>query len=1022
MHITRVELENIKSHAAANFEFHRGTTAITGSNGAGKTTIIEAIAWALFDLQPYKPIDNFVRRGARKGSVRVAFESHLDGRHYTVIRDTGTKYQVFDNELKTVIADKKNEVSRFLQQHLGVEPGTDLETLFRSAIGVPQGTLTADFLRTPGERKPKFDKLLKVEEYREGAEKLLPTVRYVERRLQDVRTKIAVAENELSRLDEIENAHRETEKKIAQLEIVLKDLRAEIAEKTGTVAEFDRMETRVNETRARRDRLEVQLQSARTAQIRLQVERDQAAAALAAQASVENEYQAHLNALDELNVLDAKQIERNRVQSETNRAESFLNEAKSELKRLEENFARAIEAARQVESLQPKIERQIRLEADRESERTQRAEAEEARKQAEQLEEEIRKKLARHSEIKTQLKDAERGARAEKELKRLEQERAEVETKLKNFVQAEASLKVLAPQREQLKREIIRLRETLAATEREIVGFDQIKELAAQAVVLDRRENSLVAEIARLQAKIEHDEKFQGEVRNGLCPILSQKCLNIREGETLESYFQTELAASHAELRTLKTERATVAENLASAREAEKRVSKLENLRQQIEQTENDLRQREDNLQRVENEIASFNGFDPNSLNVLREQRGAIEQSIAEWNEAAGKFAGMQQLEELLTEILREGKELRERQNRFKEISGKLPEIENHLAEIEAQLRELGNPRELAGSLRREAEQETVWRQRMETAKNSLAEKEQTHKNLAEKLREFAALDADLARVRTERDRTLPAYQTFLANKAVAATLPTRESELAKAAEETAGLETEFQTVSVEYKNAAENYNHEQHLNEKSALLDAQRREAATTNEYSQEQRREADLQREIERLAQVRKQMQAEFAEKEKLDRVFEATDFIRDTLKKAAPEVAKSYLFSISREANEIFREITGSAERSLRWTEDYEIVLEEMGHERPFINLSGGEQMAAALSVRLALLKQLSDVRVAFFDEPTTNLDRERRERLAQQIGQIRNFDQLFVISHDDTFEESVDYHIHVNASAERIKDKG
>ncbi|HYP49740.1 MAG TPA: hypothetical protein VEQ34_02275, partial [Pyrinomonadaceae bacterium] len=59
-----------------------------------------------------------------------------------------------------------------------------------------------------------------------------------------------------------------------------------------------------------------------------------------------------------------------------------------------------------------------------------------------------------------------------------------------------------------------------------------------------------------------------------------------------------------------------------------------------------------------------------------------------------------------------------------------------------------------------------------------------------------------------------------------------------------------------------------------------------------------------------------------------------------------------------------------------------------------------------------------RVAFFDEPTTNLDRERRERLAQQIGQIRNFDQLFVISHDDTFEENVDYNIQVNGKQSAV----
>jgi exonuclease SbcC len=85
----------------------------------------------------------------------------------------------------------------------------------------------------------------------------------------------------------------------------------------------------------------------------------------------------------------------------------------------------------------------------------------------------------------------------------------------------------------------------------------------------------------------------------------------------------------------------------------------------------------------------------------------------------------------------------------------------------------------------------------------------------------------------------------------------------------------------------------------------------------------------------------------------------------------------------------------------------MLEEGGYERSFVNLSGGEQMAAALSVRLALLKQLSDIRIAFFDEPTVNMDAKRREGFAQQIGQVRHFDQLFVISHDDTFEETVDH---------------
>ena len=93
MHISRIEIENIKSHVSTTIEFARGTTAITGENGAGKTTIIEAIAWVLFDLLEYKKED-FVRRGAKKGSVTVTFESGLDEREYVVYRDSGSGYHL----------------------------------------------------------------------------------------------------------------------------------------------------------------------------------------------------------------------------------------------------------------------------------------------------------------------------------------------------------------------------------------------------------------------------------------------------------------------------------------------------------------------------------------------------------------------------------------------------------------------------------------------------------------------------------------------------------------------------------------------------------------------------------------------------------------------------------------------------------------------------------------------------------------------------------------------------------------
>jgi exonuclease SbcC len=176
-------------------------------------------------------------------------------------------------------------------------------------------------------------------------------------------------------------------------------------------------------------------------------------------------------------------------------------------------------------------------------------------------------------------------------------------------------------------------------------------------------------------------------------------------------------------------------------------------------------------------------------------------------------------------------------------------------------------------------------------------------------------------------------------------------------------------------------------------------------------ERRATEISERLAKISQIREDLKGRYGERERLSKIKATTEFIRETLRDAAPLVARNYVFHVSAEANNLFREITGAAERTLKWTEDYSIIVEEDGFIRPFALLSGGEQMAAALSVRLALLKQLSGIRIAFFDEPTTNLDADRRENLAMQIGAIRHFDQLFVISHDDTFEGYFDHEIRI-----------
>ena len=347
--------------------------------------------------------------------------------------------------------------------------------------------------------------------------------------------------------------------------------------------------------------------------------------------------------------------------------------------------------------------------------------------------------------------------------------------------------------------------------------------------------------------------------------------------------------------------------------------------------------------------------------------------------------------------------------------------LEKDIAETERRLRALTDPRGRAHSLRAEAEGEAARRSELAGAMAAGRALDEQARALDEQLKRYEQLDARWEDARQRRDRTATAHHLYIVSEPLAATLPAREAELSKAAEVAARAAREAESARREHEAASRDYDREQHATERARLAGARERAAATSAQLEAASAHASSLGAEIARLREVRDRMREEFLAKEKLEELNEATDFIRDILKQAGPLVTESYLYNISIEANQLFREITGEAGRALRWSRDYEIMLEEEGYERSFPNLSGGEQMAAALSIRLALLKQLSDIRLAFFDEPTVNMDAERRERLAQQIGQVQHFDQLFIISHDDTFEENVDHIIHVKRRDER-RDEG
>ena len=879
MHISKVELENFKSHANSTFEFGRGTTSITGENGAGKTSIIEAVAWTIFDTLDYKKED-IIRRGSKKGAARVTFESGLDEREYTIYRDTGNGYYVYDPHLRARIADKKEEVTRFLWQHLGIEPGTDLESLFRHAIGVPQGTFTAIFLATANERKRTFDGLLKVEEYRRSSDELLRTVRYIEQQMAAVNVKIARAEGEISRIEKVEDEQREVETQITELTGRLGELEAGASELRRTVSRLDEVEKRLSSLEAEAERLRGEM--ARTELVLKHSESDLERSREAAEriAEVRADAEAHQNVLGRLKELERERAARQKLRDELAGNEAALNAVRAEQKHLLEETDKFQKAHAQIKIFRNLARDQDKLESRLGTKRLEFAKAEEAAKQ-----------LAKIDERLTTLRDSYRDAS------------------------------------DQLK----------IAHEKSLRG--------AQLEALQSRHAEIVRELAGATATLERDERLQQEVKNGLCPILSAKCLNLQKGETLEAFITSQFGELRTRIDLLTTEQETVTGALKIAREAE---------------------------------------------------RFGAQVSI---------------LETRVAEIGEEGKALREQKARIESEAGKLEKIKQELKKIEEGLKGLENPKAKISILERVVGREVEIRERLSGSEKNLERLESDRRITVEKLESYKDLDHLFDEANTLCERTASAYRVFIANETAAAQAAANEAayETAKTAHSLAAEAANAADVAA--KAAAEDYDRELHQAQRAALLDLQKHLAEASATLASAGRRQTELAVEAERLYDVRRSMQTEFRERDRLQKIAETTDFIRSTLKDAAPLVARNYVHHVSLEAGKMFREIHGDAECTLKWTEDYGIVLEQNGYDRPFQSLSGGEQMSAALSVRLALLKQLSDIHIAFFDEPTTNMDAERRENLAMQIGNIGHFEQLFVISHDDTFEGYTDHEVRV-----------
>src|SRR5947209_5021754 len=499
MLITRLDLDNIKSYRHAIVDFRRGTTAISGANGAGKTTLVEAIGFALFDYMPYNS-SRFVREGEKFGRVIVQLIGN-DDRPYTVERrcGSGSRWFIYDEEANFRVAEQSTDVLDKLHELFGIDRERPLASLFRDALGVPQGTFTVIFLDRPSSRKPIFDALLQIEDYKTAADYLLEAQKQYKEQMQAQQGEIQRLTYETRDLDtwrtELKEARQLDEQQKAQNaqwteQLTQQEARASVlAEQSRQLEQLLQHYQRCQETYKHNQALlldrEQRLQDARTAH---QI----------VTASTED-FQRYQQASETLKRLRRDEQQRNMLRQKLGELQKVEATTLANMKNVQSRLEEIVIARQRLAELEPFVEQQVRMEQERDElirkvARYQAVVAEEKR---------LNKQLATYNEKLTIIQQRIAEIEPLQPLAGFFTERFEAWTQLKIQSSERAGKeKQLQEKREQLREKQMECEQTaenLRKAERNVALIEEHRSEAEEMPVLQEQKMQLLAQVNWLQ-------------------------------------------------------------------------------------------------------------------------------------------------------------------------------------------------------------------------------------------------------------------------------------------------------------------------------------------------------------------------------------------------------------------------------------------------------------------------------------------------------------------------------------------
>ncbi len=924
--INKIKLENFKCHLNREFNFVPGINVIVGRNGAGKTSVFEALGIALFGISEKKPKDLVSRLSNQNGFFKINVEfTGKDGIRYEVERiyKPGKNSCVLRQVgINNVITDKLDEVPKYVSKLLGLEV-TNFKEFFKNIMCAYQNDITTAFVMQNEESKRFFNKIFEVDVYDRIYNNFRDVTNKYETKIRELDGSINILKNDIEKYKDIDEK--------------LSNIRGEISRKES---EKEKLETLIYSLKSKKSELGKQIEDVR---------------------NLKNDLEKTLKVLENLRN-NLEEISKQIVEAENARKIlEMLEPSYKEFEALNEEIKQKREIEQELRKKQ-QVKQTIEMQVIELENKISIAEAKikETKERLSIYDEEIQRLRSDKSklieEIDIKMTHSEKAKKDLVEAKKIKGTISKIYQDYRDNLNEKENIEIELSTEEEKKRKYQSLIEEIKSLQNTIDELN--KELS--------EETRIISEKARIENELKNLENASKQLSSGICPLLNEPCQNILQVKGTDVYFESkrdyykeklsELLEEEKEINTAKSKKEEISKQL---KEKEAEVSVLTHQIDEVDKKKAKLKQINEFIEDIIQKYGDILKLVEEADNKLNEINLAIGSITTEIESKSNQLKNIE-------------KELEEKTNRYLNIKNEIDkllkekdECKDNLKALEEELGKYVDVDEKLDKLTKEIEE-----LELEKSKHESDYKEyMINKKTAEKLEELNekknALESEIAKYDQKVDELKVQIGKF------------------KPLEE---LESEKESI-------------EEELERKNDELKSLERRLGELR--SDERQLISQIEEREKKINQLR-----DFEDKKSVfSKKLELTKEFREKIKVMGVKVTEYLTRQIVFEATENYRKMTGNQESiEVDHSEGKYIfkLSDPIKGVREFNELSGGEQVSAAIALRTAIAKILANADIYILDEPTVNLDEERRKLLAENLRiLLGNISQAFIITHDEEF---------------------